>query len=705
MKITQMIRLLEEADETKIHVLGDSHAVAMASSITGAVNSAKNGAGMNAVASTAQAVPDNSRVVLSVGNNNVAQPAGADRGLINILKSLTDRGCKVVYVGFPAIDLDSEKPSTLANNGQKNENRIVVKISNEDDTSEMTAAELAEFRAQQAAQTDPALKLSVQVPARLPLKYVYRNAGYTEEYNNLRGQLMNVADPMQGVSVVALTNDDVNPADPMGIHATPNAYARVADEAVRELGDGAQDTTATDDDQVIDVADQLSDEEFQAIDLDGNGEVTMGEYNQYAADNNIDLDGFDIPSSVSNGLESVFGILLDYANRTTGENMSLDQLRDTVMAGEGYQSPPREIGGDAQLGTTSGSAAENALILEARRKWQNVQDREIWICALIAQCRVETANFTLNTEVWGPTATQLTYDIKGPRPAKARSLGNTEPGDGFKYRGRGWIQLTGKANYQAAQSIAGADIVNNPDLAARPAVANKTAIHYFETRVMNKTQARNIQQISRLVNGGNNGMAQRIAAFEQLMDNLSGQDPITGSALARGTDSGSLRYENQGKIRGGKLDSRLEAMLQKAAEEVGVVVHISSGGQMGRDEAIAAGAREGRDSRGSGGKAWILNGESVRTGSTRHDNGMAGDVQVSSGGVKQSLTSPIMKSFITAFFSQPGAGGGAGAPGYMGNYTVHVDIHTNRTRSWNNSVITAAQQAGYNARSSGTRTA
>ncbi len=96
MKITQMIRLLEEADETKIHVLGDSHAVAIAGSITDAVNSARNGAGIRAVASTAQAVPDNSRVVLSVGNNNVAQPAGVDRSLINILKHLTARGCRGV---------------------------------------------------------------------------------------------------------------------------------------------------------------------------------------------------------------------------------------------------------------------------------------------------------------------------------------------------------------------------------------------------------------------------------------------------------------------------------------------------------------------------------------------------------------------------------------------------------------------------------
>ena len=532
-----MIRLLEEADETKIHVLGDSHAVAIAGSITDAVNSARNGAGIRAVASTAQAVPDNSRVVLSVGNNNVAQPAGVDRNLINILKSLTDRGCSVVYVGFPEIELASDKPSTTTNNGQKNENRIVVKISNEDDTREMTAAELAEFRAQQAAQTDPRLRLSVQVPARLPLKYVYRNAGYTEEYNKLRNQLMNVAAPMDGVQVVALTKDEVNPADPMGIHATANAYARVAGEAVSALetmSSGAENTTS-DDDAVLTAADQLDPKEFEELDLNGDGQVTMGEYNQYMADNNIDPKGFDIPTTVASGLESIFGILIDYNKRITGQDITKDQLTAALYDSDGGTlrfGDTSNISGGAELSATSGNQAENALILAARRKWADVQDREVWIAALIAQCRVETANFTLSTEKWGPTSTQLSYDIEGTNPTKARELGNDQPGDGFKYRGRGWIQLTGKANYQAAAPAAGADIVNNPDLAAGAAVANRTAIHYFETRVMNRTQANNIVQISRLVNGGNNGLAQRVAAFEQLLDNLRQQAPITQAGAA-----------------------------------------------------------------------------------------------------------------------------------------------------------------------------
>lgn len=675
-----MIRLLEADEPQKIHVVGDSHAVAIAGSISGSVVLAKNGAAVNAIAAQAQGVPDGVPVILTAGNNNVLRPQGASAGVKNIIDGLIARGCTVVYVGFPPIDLNNKNPSKKANTIENNNGKQVIMFG-ANRVQEMTPEELAAFEAEQVAAGPRAQQYTI--PEMLPMNIFYRNAGYTVEYNNLIRDLVGNTSQLDRATSIEFRVNDVNPADPMGIHATANAYARVAGEAANALTQLDRTTENPQDDQVIPAADQLSPEEFEAIDLNGDGKVTVGEYNQYAAENDIDLDGFDVPPMIGGGgLDSIFGILLSYIERTTGKEISLEELQNTIRSGEYQPQDTSTISSDAQLTTTSGSEAENRLILEARRKWANVQDREVWICALIAQCRVETGNFRLNTEVWGPTSTQLTYDIEGPRPAKARELGNTAPGDGKKYRGRGWIQLTGKANYQAAASIAGADIVNNPDLAAGAAVANKTAIHYFETRVMNRTQANNIQRISRLVNGGTNGMAQRIAAFEQLMDNLRGQTPITGEAGAtRGTDSGSLRYENQGKIRGGKLDNRLEAMLQKAAEEVGVVVHIGSGGQMSMADYQAASGRKTNDGRGS--PTYFLDGRPVRKGSTRHDDGKAADIQISSGGQKQRLDTPIMNSFITSFFKLPGAGGGSGDTDYMGDYTIHVDIHTGRTRTWN----------------------
>jgi hypothetical protein len=156
--------------------------------------------------------------------------------------------------------------------------------------------------------------------------------------------------------------------------------------------------------------------------------------------------------------------------------------------------------------------------------------------------------------------------------------------------------------------------------------------------------------------------------------------PAGGDGAETGTDSGNIRYENQGKIRSGGLDSRLEAILQSTAEEVGVTVHVSSGGQMSMADYNAAPGRKTNDGRRSA--TYYLDGRAVRKGSTRHDDGLAADIQISSGGRKATLDTPLMNSFIEAFFRHPGAGGGSGHRGYMGVETIHVDIHTGRTRHW-----------------------
>lgn len=63
------------------------------------------------------------------------------------------------------------------------------------------------------------------------------------------------------------------------------------------------------------------------------------------------------------------------------------------------------------------------------------------------------------------------YDITGRNPQRAREMGNTTPGDGPRYCGRGYVQLTWKSNYRKAGDALGYDLVSQPELALRPDIA------------------------------------------------------------------------------------------------------------------------------------------------------------------------------------------------------------------------------------------
>lgn len=89
--------------------------------------------------------------------------------------------------------------------------------------------------------------------------------------------------------------------------------------------------------------------------------------------------------------------------------------------------------------------------------------------------------------------------------------GNTEAGDGYKYRGRGFIQLTGKGNYAEASKALGLDLVNNPDMAADPAIAAKIATWFWQrdSKLVAAGRSGNIEASTKIINGGKNGLADR----------------------------------------------------------------------------------------------------------------------------------------------------------------------------------------------------
>lgn len=73
------------------------------------------------------------------------------------------------------------------------------------------------------------------------------------------------------------------------------------------------------------------------------------------------------------------------------------------------------------------------------------------------------------------------YDKEGSRPRVAARLGNTQKGDGVKFHGRGYVQLTGRSNYTKASKLVGADLVGNPNLALDLDIAGKILFTGMET--------------------------------------------------------------------------------------------------------------------------------------------------------------------------------------------------------------------------------
>lgn len=92
-----------------------------------------------------------------------------------------------------------------------------------------------------------------------------------------------------------------------------------------------------------------------------------------------------------------------------------------------------------------------------------------WTAYALATAYHETAG-TMQPirEYGGPAYFRRMYDPLGARPALAKKHGNTTPGDGATYYGRGYVQLTWKCNYARAQAELNAPFVSNPDLALQP---------------------------------------------------------------------------------------------------------------------------------------------------------------------------------------------------------------------------------------------
>ena len=139
--------------------------------------------------------------------------------------------------------------------------------------------------------------------------------------------------------------------------------------------------------------------------------------------------------------------------------------------------------------------------------------------AFVAQLAHESAEFRFMEEIWGPIPAQTRYE---PLSELAKRLGNTQPGDGKRFKGRGPIQITGRFNYKKYGDLLGADLVGQPELAAQPAVAFSTAGLFWKTNGLNElADSEQFVTITRRINGGTNGLPDREKYYARAKDVLA----------------------------------------------------------------------------------------------------------------------------------------------------------------------------------------
>jgi hypothetical protein len=205
--------------------------------------------------------------------------------------------------------------------------------------------------------------------------------------------------------------------------------------------------------------------------------------------------------------------------------------------------------------------------------------------------------------------------------------------------------LKNKAGLQSSVRVGGSG--GNIDANTNPANAD------FEGTDYNQADGSDVNY-----GGRNNGTAGGNFGEDGQAPNF---DP-NASYNQTGTSSGSVTYANQGGTRNLTLEPKMENLLRQTAEEVGVDVVITSGGQVPRSEC-----------RRQSGSDNYLNGRRVRTGSLRHDYGSAADLYLTNDGNIVGGDTPLFLSFVQAFFRNGGRGGGC-SPGYMGPNVMHLDI-------------------------------
>ena len=162
--------------------------------------------------------------------------------------------------------------------------------------------------------------------------------------------------------------------------------------------------------------------------------------------------------------------------------------------------------------------------------------------AFLAQCGHESGGLNLTeenlhykaatlTKLWPkkfPADVAAQYAEMGPEAIGSRTYGgrmgngDESTGDGYRYRGRGLIQLTGKDNYAACGDALGMDLISEPDLVSENPVAVLSAGWFWDTHHLNAlADAEDLLTMTKRINGGTIGLEERIGNYHDMLEVLS----------------------------------------------------------------------------------------------------------------------------------------------------------------------------------------
>ena len=137
------------------------------------------------------------------------------------------------------------------------------------------------------------------------------------------------------------------------------------------------------------------------------------------------------------------------------------------------------------------------------------------VAAFIAQIGHESGQLKYVKEIWGPTVVQAKYEGR-------KDLGNTVAGDGYKYRGRVLIPITGRSNYMACGEALSLNLIKQPELLEKPQHACMSAAWFWAIKGLSTlADAGQFDKITQRINGGQNGAADRQALYARALKVLA----------------------------------------------------------------------------------------------------------------------------------------------------------------------------------------